>query len=164
MTAPADASETWLDPIFDAVVSDVQSTGYFDRVNLHEPKRRPVLTGLTSAVWVQSIDPISGSAGSGLASTSARVVFMVRLYSNMLKEAQDAIDPQLMKAGSSIMRRYHDDFDFSLDPLVRNVDLLGAFGIALSLVTGYLEQDGVMFRIADITVPVICNDVWTQVN
>lgn len=162
MTAPADVSEAWLEPIFDAVVSDVQACGYFDRINRHEPKRRAVLTGLTAAVWVTGIDPISGSAGSGLASTSARIVFMVRGYSNMLKEPQDMIDPQLMRAMSAIMRRYHDDFDFGLDPLVRNVDLLGAFGISLSLVTGYLEQDGVMMRIADLTVPVIVNDVWTQ--
>jgi hypothetical protein len=80
----------------------------------------------------------------------------------MLKEPQDMIDPQLMRAASSIMRRYHDDFDFGLDPVVRNVDLLGSFGVALSLVTGYVEQDNVMMRIADITVPIIINDVWTQ--
>lgn len=160
MTAP-DASELWLDPVFDAVVSDVQATGYFKRVNQHEPKRKPDID-LTAAVWVQSIDPLQ--IASGLAVTSARVVFMLRLYSNMIKEPQDMIDPNLLKAASSIMRRYHDDFDFGLTESVRNVDLLGQYGIALALVTGYVEQDGTMFRIADITVPVIVNDVWPQVN
>ncbi len=160
MTTP-DASEEWIDPIFDAVVSDIQMTGYFEKVNQHEPKRRPTYIGLTAAVWVTDIDPIHLS---GLAATSARVAFMVRLYSNMLKEPQDMIDPQLVRAASSIMRRYHDDFDFGLVDIVRNVDLLGAFGIALSMKTAYLEQDGTMFRIADIVVPVICNDVWPQVS
>jgi hypothetical protein len=162
MTTP-DASELWLDPVFDAVVSDVQASGYFKRVNQHEPKRKPQ-TDLTAAVWVADIEPISGAAGSGLANTSARVIFTVRIYSNMLKEPQDMIDPQLMRAVSSIMRRYHDDFDFGLTDLVRNVDLLGMFGVKLKAITGYLEQDGTMFRIADITVPVIVNDVWPQVN
>lgn len=162
MTAPADASETWLDPIFDAVISNVQTTGYFDKVNAHEPKRRPVLTGLTAGIWVVSIDPLP--TASGLDATSARVVFNLRLYQNMLMEPQDLIDPRLTKAASSIMRSYHDNFDFGLDPLVRNVDLLGHFGVALALVTGYLEQDNVMNRIVDITLPLIINDVWPQIN
>lgn len=162
MTTP-DASELWLDPVFDAVVSDVQATGYFKKVNQHEPKRAPQ-SNLTAGIWVTSIDPISGPAGSGLANTSARVIFNVRLYTSMLMEPPDLIDPQLMKASSSIMRRYHDDFDFGLTDLVRNVDLLGMFGVKLALLTGYLEHDGAMYRIADITVPVIVNDVWPQVS
>jgi hypothetical protein len=162
MTTP-DASETWLDPIFDAVISDIQRTGFFDRVQGHEPDSKPG-NGLTAAVWVITVDPLRGIAGSGLASTSARVAFNVRLYTSRLMEPKDIIDPRLMRAASSIMREYHDDFDFGLTDLVRNVDLLGAFGVPLSLITGYLEQDGTIFRIADITVPVICNDVWPQVT
>lgn len=159
MVVPA-ADELWLDPIFDAVVSDVQASGYFEKVNQHEPKRKPG-TGLWAAIWITVIEPITGS---GLSSTSARLEFNVRMYSNMLKEPQDGIDPQLMRAASSIMRRYHDDFDFGLTDEVRNVDLLGAWGKKLGLVTGYVEMDGTMFRIADLTVPVIVNDVWPQVN
>jgi hypothetical protein len=156
MTSP---DEAWLEPIFDAVVSDAQASGYFDRVNKHEPKRKPG-KGLTAAVWVQGISPIA--AASGLNSTSARVLFMLRIYSNMLKEPQDMIDPELMRAASNLMRRYHDDFDFA--GAIRNVDLLGQFGIALEATAGYLEQDNTMFRIMDITIPCIVNDVWPQVK
>lgn len=156
MTAP---SEAWLDPIFDAVVSDAQASGYFDKVNLHEPKRKPG-TRLTAAIWVQTIDPIA--LASGLASTSARVVFMLRIYSNMLKEPQDMIDPQVTKATSNLMRRYHDDFDFG--GTIRNVDLLGQFGVALAAQAGYLEIDNTMFRIMDMRIPCIVNDVWPQVQ
>lgn len=153
------ANEEWIDDIFDAVISDVQRSGYFDKVNGHEPKKAPNY-GLTAAVWVQAIDPMP--LLSGLASTSGRIVFMVRIYSNMLKEPQDAIDPAVMKAVSNIMRRYHDDFDF--EGAIRNIDLLGAFGIALAGQAGYLEIDKKEFRIFDITVPCLIDDVWPQVN
>lgn len=155
----ATESEEWLDDILDAVVSDAQRSGYFDKVNTHEPKRSPG-TGLKAAVWVQAIDPIP--LASGLASTSARIVFMLRIYSNMLKEPQDAIDPEVMKAVSNLMRRYHDDFDF--EGTIRNVDLLGSYGVALAAQSGYLEIDGANFRIMDITIPCLVNDVWPQIN
>ena len=158
MTTP-DASESWIDPIFDAVVSDAQMSGYFDKVNQHEPKRAPN-TGVTCAIWVQSMEPIA--LISGLASTSGRIVFTLRMYSNMLKEPADAIDPNMMRAMSNLMRRYHDDFDFA--GAIRNVDLLGAHGIALSAVSGYLEVDKKEFRIVDLTIPCLINDIWPQIN
>lgn len=156
MTTPT-SSEQWLDDLLDAVVSDVQAAGYFRKVNSYEPKRPPA-DGLTAAVWPQSIDPIP--LASGLAATSARVVFVVRIYTNMLAEPQDAIDPRMIRATSAIMRRYHDDFDFG--GLIRNVDLGGMFGIALAADAGYLELGQKHWRIMDITVPCIVNDVWTQ--
>lgn len=158
MTTPG-PDETWLDPIFDAVVSDAQASGYFDKVNLHEPKRKPGMR-LTAAIWVQNLKPIP--LASGLNSTSALVLFMLRIYSNMLQEPQDMIDRNMLKASSHLMRRYHDDFDFG--GAIRNVDLLGAFGVALEAQAGYLEQDNTMFRIMDITIPCIVNDVWPQVK
>ncbi len=153
------ASGEWLDDIFDAVVSDAQRSGFFDKVNTHEPKKAPG-TGLTAAIWLEAIDPIG--LISGLASTSARLVFKLRVYQSMLMEPQDMIDPRMAKAIANLMRRYHDDYDF--EGAIRNVDLLGAYGVALSAVTGYLDIDGKMFRIADLTIPCLVNDVWPQVS
>lgn len=151
--------EAWIDDVYDAVVSDVQRSGYFDKVNKHEPKLGQ-RTGMTAAVWVQTIDPVA--LASGLAATSARVVFMLRIFQNFISEPQDAIDPRMLRAASNVMRRYHDDFDF--EGVIRNVDLLGAFGIALAGVAGYVEDGGKHYRVIDITVPCIVNDVWPQVN
>src|SRR5215471_2696186 len=116
MTLVPMENEEWINELVDAVVSEVQRTGYFTRVNTHEPKRKPG-RGLTAAVWCQRIDPI-GSV-SGVDNTSGRVTLIIRIFSNMLKEPQDAIDPECMRAVSAIMRRLHDDFDF--DGLIRNV-------------------------------------------
>jgi hypothetical protein len=42
------------------------------------------------------------------------------------------------------------------------VDLLGAHGIPLSARAGYDEQDSKMFRVMDINLPLVINDVWQQ--
>lgn len=161
ITAAGEATdnEEWFDDILDAVVSDVQRSGYFEKVNQHEPKKGP-RTGLTAAVWLQAMDPIA--LASGLAATSARIIFTLRMYQSFMQEPQDLIDPTMARAASNLMRRYHDDFDF--DGAIRNVDLLGMYGIALTALSGYLEVDGKVYRIIDITIPCIVNDVWPQVS
>lgn len=154
MTTP-DGSESWIDPIFDAVVSNIQRTGYFDKVNTHEPKRKPG-SRLTAAVWVQSIVP---TVLSGVASTSAVLTFIIRIYQNFQTKPEDMIDPSMLRAGCNVIRQFHDDFDFDLPDLIRNVDLL-----RIGLNAGYVEQDNTMFRVMDITMPIIINDVWAQIT
>ncbi len=160
MSSPvSDGAESWIDLVFDAIVSEIQLSGYFDKVQIHEPKKKPGY-GLKAAIWLQNMVPLPQA--SGLTVTSALCVFIVRMYSNMLAEPQDAIDPNLMRAGSNVIRRFHDNFDFGLDPLVRNVDLLGESGVALALNAGYVEMDNTHYRVMDITLPVIIQDMWTQ--
>jgi hypothetical protein len=143
--------------ITDAVVSHAMSLGIFEVVNQHEPKNKPG-RGLTCAVWIQSIVPLP--AASGLNRSSGRLLFNVRIYTNMLQEPQDAIDPEMIRAVDLLFQAYHEDF--SLDGLVRNVDLLGQFGIPLTAQAGYLEQDKGLFRIITIQLPLIVNDLWEQ--
>lgn len=158
MTTP-DGSEAWIDAILDAVVSDVSSTGYFAYVNQHEPLRKPH-GQITAAVWIQHIEPLG--VLSGLASTGGRILFVIRLFKNMFDKPTDEIDPRMWQAASSLMRRYHDDFDFS--NTIRNIDLLGQHGIKLSAIAGYLPMEDGIYRIIDIQVPCLVNDIWPQVN
>ena len=162
MTTPfPDIDEAWIDPILDAIISDIQMSGYFDKVNTHESKRAPGF-GLSADVWFLTLDPIP--TGSGLNKTSARLAWNVRLQSSMLLEPQDLIDPNLVRAASNLIRRWHDNFDFDLDPMVRNVDCLGSYGEALKAQSGYVEyEQSKIYRVIDITVPIIVNDVWPQV-
>lgn len=143
--------------ILNNVISHAMASGMFERVNQHEPKNAPG-NGLTCAVWVDRIAP---TQSSGLSSTSAVVTFRIRLYSNMLQEPQDSIDPNIVLAVDSLMTAYSGDFD--LGGSVRNVDLLGLAGLPLQAQAGYLNQDSKLFRVMDITLPVIVNDVWDQV-
>jgi hypothetical protein len=138
-----------------AVISHASSAGRFERVMTHEPKSAPG-NGLSLAVWAQSLRPIT----SGLDSTSVRLELSVRMYTNMLREPQDTIDTVLLDAADVLMAAYTGDF--TLDGLVREVDLLGEHGDPLSADAGYLEQDNKLYRVIVITLPLIVNDLWEQ--
>lgn len=143
--------------ITDAVESAALRLGVFDRVNMHEPKSAPG-KGITVAVWTQSLLPIRAS---GLNSTSVRLELNVRLYQSMLSEPQDAIDPAMLQALDSFMGAVSGDF--TLGGLIRSVDLMGAYGTALSANAGYVQQDQRIFRVFTVVLPLIINDSWEQV-
>ena len=144
--------------ILDAVESHALASGYFVAVNGHEPKSAPT-TGITAAVWVEQIGPARG--GSNLNSTSARLALFVRLYSSMMQQPTDAIDPDLMTALDALMGAYSGDF--TLGGLVRQVDLRGAYGDGLSARAGYLDEGDAEYRVMTITLPLIVNNLWAQV-
>jgi hypothetical protein len=144
--------------ILDAVESHALASGYFAQVNGHEPKSPPT-SGITAAVWVEQIGPARG--GSGLNSTSSRLALYVRLYSSLVQQPVDAIDPDLMTALDALMAAYSGDF--TLGGLVRDVDLLGQFGEPLSARAGYLSEGGSEYRVLTITLPLIVSDLWEQV-
>lgn len=143
--------------ILDAVTSHAAATGYFDRVTGHEPKAAPG-TGITLAAWVQQIGPVPKE--SGLRITSGRIELMERIYSNMLSEPQDEIDPNIVEACDGLLTVYSGDF--TLGGLVNSIDLLGRAGTPLSARAGYLDQDGYKLRVMDITLPCIVHDLWEQ--
>lgn len=144
--------------LVDNVVSVAQASGLFDRVNAYEPKQPPG-NGLTAAVWTQSIAPYAQV--SGLDVTSVRIEFTMRLFTNMMAEPQEAIDPNLMNATSTLMNLFTGDFTLGNSVFV--VDLLGMAGRPLTAQAGYVDVGGKLFRIMDITVPLIVADVWMQV-
>lgn len=140
----------------DALASHALTTGHFARVNQYEPKSSP--NGLTGAVWVQTLRP--DQQRSGLAVTAAWLTFMFRIYVPMLQEPMDDIDPSMIEAVDDLLRLYSSDF--TLDGMIREVDLMGQSGTGLSAQSGYLDVGGRKFRIVDITIPLGLNDVWDQ--
>jgi hypothetical protein len=144
--------------ILAAVESHALASGFFQAVNGHEPKSAPQ-NGLTCAVWVEQIGPARG--GSGLDSTSVRLALYVRLYSPMMQEPEDAIDPDLMTALDALMTAY--SADFTLGDLVRQVDLLGHYGDPLGARAGYLTTSGAEYRVLTITLPLVVDNLWKQV-
>ncbi|WP_405391058.1 hypothetical protein OG596_26315 [Streptomyces sp. NBC_01102] len=142
--------------ITDRVVSHALALGLFETVNEAEPKNAPG-TGLTCAVWAERIGFVRSS---GLASGSARLVFTVRIYSNINAAPAEAIDPELLNAVDQLFAAY--SADFTLGDLVRHVDLLGAYGVPLEAVAGYLLVEGGEYRVMTIVLPLIVNDLWTE--
>lgn len=133
------------------------ASGRFEQVSGFEPKSAPGL-GITAAVWFQSIEP--AVSASGLAATTIRLTFNIRITTNMLAEPQDGIDPRIVNAVDALMAAYSGDFTFGAQ--VRNVDLMGQTGQPMRADAGYLTQDNRSYRAVVITLPLICNDVWEQ--
>lgn len=154
---PAVASGVDAGTVLDAALSHAARLGSFRAFTRHEPKNAPG-AGLTYAMWIDSIRPVA--ARSGLDTTSVRFVINARLYSNMLAEPQDEIDPEIVAAVDELFAAYTGDF--TLGGLVSHVDLLGAYGDPLQAQAGYLNQDGKLFRVMTVTLPLIINDAWEQ--
>jgi len=144
--------------LIDRLASHAMASGYFDRVNQHEPKNKPG-RGLTCAIWIDRIEPARGR--SGLAVTDARVVFNVRVYTNMLQNPQDSIDPNVMIAADALFEAYTGDF--SLGDENRFIDVLGMTqGHPLFAQSGYINIDNMVYRVLTLTVPVIVSNAWNQ--
>jgi hypothetical protein len=148
--------------IYDALMSHSQALGIFQQTVDHEPRSMPG-PKLTCAVLLGDFGP--APRGSGLASTSARLEFSVRIYSPAMATPDGARDRDVLSAACQLMAAYSGDFEFENVPegLIRNVDLLGAYGDPLKAQPGWLQQDGGYYRIEEITVPLILNDVFAQV-
>jgi hypothetical protein len=146
--------------IFALVETHCATTGWFDRVAGHEPKNAPG-NGMTAAIWLRTLQP--DPEQSGLAATTPRLTLNIRLYSPMLAEPQDGIDPGIVSAAHAVMAAI--SADYTLGGLVRNVDLLGMSASGgMGGEAGYLNQDGKLYRVVVITVPMILldTDAWSQ--
>lgn len=159
-----DDSEGWVDDLSDAVVSELQRTGYFDIVLMKEPKHAPG-SGITAATWVQDLRALPEASGLNL--TTSLMTFQVRMYQLIDKQADftngDLVDIRMTKAGASFIRNLHAPFDFDMHPLVSHVDILGQYsGAPIALTMGHLEVDGNVFRAGDIFVPIVIRDMWRQ--
>lgn len=141
-----------------ALIDKAATLGRFDQIAGHEPKNKPG-NGISLALWLDEVR--AWGHGSGLASTSALVTWNARASVPMLREPLDRIDTDLGAAGAAYMEALAGGF--TLGGTVRNVDLLGeASGIPLLGKAGYLNQDGSLFRVFTITIPMIVNDVFVE--
>ena len=135
----------------DIAVSKLMAMGQFGDVLDHEPKNAPA-SGYTAAAWMVGASP--APTASGLGTVTMVYVLNIRLYRNMLEEPAD--DKGLLERADQI----YDDFlgDFDLGSTVRNVDVFGEQGDAMTATTGYVEVGGTMYRIIDIVLPVVVNN------
>lgn len=143
--------------LFSNVTSNLLRLGVFETVNTHEPKSAPG-TGVRASVWVQSITP--AGRGSGLQATSGVVLLSIRIYSSFLQQPLDDIDPNILTAVMTVMNQYSGEFTFG--DTVRDIDLLGMYGVSMNAQAGYVNIDGKMYRVMTVSLPVIVNDLYEQ--
>lgn len=148
--------------IYDSLLSHAMSLRLFEGVTDHEPLNPPS-GGLSCAIMLGPIEPIRSS---GLAATSGRLEFQVRIYSPRLQVPASGIDRKMMQAATTLLNAYTGDFDLLTgniaSGLVWGIDLLGAFGTPLRGEPGWLQQDGAHYRVYGITLPLVLNDIWGQ--
>lgn len=140
-----------------SLVSHAMTLGLFERVNAHEPKNAPG-NGLTCAVWVDTVRP--DPQGSGLAATSALVVYKLRIYTSMHSEPQDAIDPEVLNAVDVLWTSLIGSL--TLEGSVRCIDVRGMAGVRMEAQAGYVKQADTEMRVMTITLPLLVNDVWAE--
>lgn len=142
-----------------AVASYAMKTGEFTNpVPTHEPKAKPG-QGVTCAVWVASIAPIPGA--SGLNSVTGLIEMALRPQTPFLQQPADQIDPRLMRAVGALMTKFSGGF--TLAGIVRAVDLLGMHSQGLRAQAGYVTQDNTTYRVMDVMLPLIVNDLFPEV-
>lgn len=143
--------------LYAEIVSAAKQLADFEVVVQHEPKAAPVsLPAL--AVWFAGFGPARGL--SGLAATSARVEFKARAYLNAMSKPEGSTDPKLILLISQLIGAFSGGFTLGGD--VMAIDLLGGWGPPLEATAGYITHDSKEFRVAELTIPVVIDDIWTQ--
>lgn len=141
--------------LFNGVVSVPMALGVFDKVNSHEPENPPG-KGVNCSVTLGPIAP----ASSGLASTSLKITFLVRIYSSLEQRPLDPVDPELLVATAALIGAYSGGFEltgFTSPGVVRDIALA-----EVTAAPAYLIQDGKGFRVMEVTVPIEINDAFDQ--
>ncbi len=133
----------------------LQASGYFQKTQVGEPKSPP-REDLSVSVFMANValDRLFLDGGTG----ESHVV-TVRIYKNMLSEPQENIEYDLAQVISQVTSDFLGDAD--LGSTIMTIDAGGIYGTAIRVDWGYLDVGGIMYRIADITLPLIVNDSAT---
>lgn len=142
--------------LIDAVASDALETGVFDAVNTHEPKTPPG-NGMTCSIWAADIHPVTSS---GLGAVSYLVVLTARIQTPTVQQNPDQIDPLIMTATGTLMVQFAGGF--TLGGTVREIDLIGQHSSGLSAKPGYITPNNIVYRVMDVSVPIIVNDLLVE--
>jgi len=138
--------------LFDALQSYGQKLALFQNVDTHEPANAPGVR-LYCSITLASIK--SEGAYSGLNSVSGTITFTVRIWSAALQRPLDSIDPEVLGAASAYMGALAGGF--TLGGTIRNIDLF-----AMSAQAAYADFQDKQFRVIEITVPAVIDDLWTE--
>jgi len=137
--------------LFADIQSMAQELGIFQAVDTHEPENAPG-NRLYCSINLGSARPVTSS---GLNSVSGQVTLTVRVWSSAIQKPLDNIDPELLAAACSLMGAFAGGF--TLNESVRNIDLFG-----MSAQPAWVDFEGKPFRVIEIALPLVINDLWTE--
>ena len=137
-----------------AIETYVQKLGLFQSVAIGEPKSPPG-QGFHAAVWMQSVSINMIYAGGD---TRESHIVTLRVYRDMLAEKTDPqlnLESEMATLLSKLMESLLGDTD--LESTIMSIDAAGMDGAAMSATFGYTDVGGSMYRVIDISVPLIVN-------
>lgn len=136
-----------------AVQSHAMKLGLFgSRVALHAPLNNPPAD---LAAWI-TLESAAPTVESGAAAVSIEVTLLVHLTMGTNSRPLDEVDPALLGAAAVLLDEYSTNF--TLGGLVREVGIFKGLKVAF----GYVMYGGSPLRTAEITLPMIVNDAWTE--
>lgn len=141
-----------------ALSSHAGALGIFERVQRFDPTNAPG-SGMTCALLATDLGT---EPSTGLNITAGLVVWVMRIMLPMQTKPLDEVDPTVLGAGRKLIARLLADL--KLGGLVRTIDVRGMTGTRLRMRLAYLTIDKTLYRLGDLTVPVIVNDVWPEVQ
>jgi len=138
--------------LFTEVQSYAQALGIFQGTDTHDPWNAPG-NRLYCSISLGVARPLP--AASGMNSVSGQVTLIVRVWSSALQKPLDDIDPEALAAACSLMGAFAGGF--TLNESVRNIDLF-----AMSAQPAWVDFEGKPFRVIEIALPLVINDLWTE--
>lgn len=138
--------------LFTDIQSYAQQLGIFQGVDLHDPWNAPG-NQMFCSINLGPTRPLA--AASGMTAVSGQVMLVIRVWSSALQKPLDGIDPALLSAVCSLMGALAGGF--TLNESVRNVDLFG-----MSAQPAYVDFEGKPFRVVEISVGIVINDMFAE--
>ncbi len=138
--------------LFEAIQSYAQALNIFQATETHDPWNAPG-NRLFCSITLGPVRPVA--VASGLASVSGQVTLLVRVWSGAEQKPLGNIDPEVLSAVCSLMGAFAGGF--TLGGTVRDVDLF-----AMSAVPAYVDFEGKPFRVAEISLPLLINDMFAE--
>ena len=132
------------------VESYLRADGKIPVASIGEPKSITPGVQVVGAVYMNRVAVTRVMVGGN---TEELHVVTIRLYRDMLAEPVKTVEVALAAMVQRILSDVVGDFD--LGASVRNVDVGGSNGSPVATDWGYVDVGGKMYRIADITLPLI---------
>jgi hypothetical protein len=137
--------------LFTAVRSLAQQLGIFQAIDTHEPENAPG-NRLYCSITLGGIGP----APSGLNILSGQVTLLVRIWSAAMQRPLDDIDPEALATIAAFIGALAGAF--TLGGTVRNIKIAD-----LTATPGWIQAEGKPFRVVEMPVPIVINDMWAEV-
>lgn len=138
----------------DVLLSHVAASGHVSSNSMGEPIEPPSGDKLHGSVYMRSttVQILYGDGG-----TQELHVAVARLYRPVMREPTDQGERELAIATSELMQDFAQDF--TLGGTVREIDLAGGQGgEAMGAEWGHVVIKDLMYRVVDITVPIVIDD------